>query len=61
MLNLIQSVTNQITAIERYETEKLNMFTLDEIVSNAIVTIVFRKYDAILTISLEFLLRVASP
>ena len=28
----VQSLTNQITAIERYETKKLNMFTSDEIV-----------------------------
>ena len=28
----VQSLTNQITAIERYETKKLNMSTLDEIV-----------------------------
>ena len=28
----VQSLTNQITAIDRYETKKLNMSTLDEIV-----------------------------
>ena len=30
--NEVQSLTNQITAIERYETKNLNMSTLDEIV-----------------------------
>ena len=28
----VQSLTNQITVIERYETKKLNRSTLDEIV-----------------------------
>ena len=51
------SVTNQITAIERYETKKLNMSTLDK---NAIVTMVFRKYDVTPTILLELSLRVAT-
>ena len=32
MARKVQSLTNQITAIERYETKKLNMFTLNGIV-----------------------------
>ena len=36
MANKVQSVTNQTTAIERYETKKLNMSTVDEIVDKIV-------------------------
>ena len=62
MANKVQSVTNQTTAIERYETKKLNMSTVDEIVDKRYrYDGFFREYDVILTTSLEFSLRVAVP
>ena len=55
------NVANQTIAIERYQTKKLNMSTLDKIVSKRYRYNGFREYDVILTISLEFSLRVAIP
>ena len=55
-------MTNQNTAIERYETIKLNTSTLDKVVNKRYcATMIFREYDVILTISLKFSLRVAKP
>ena len=55
----VQSLTNQITAIEHHEMKKLNTSTSNEIV-NERYRHVFRKYDATQTISLELSLRVAT-
>ena len=58
----MQSLTNQIAAIERYETKKLQNSTLDKFVSKRYRHDgFFCKYDVTLTILLEFLLRVAKP
>ena len=51
------SVTNQTVGIERSETKKLNMSTLDEVVGYSYDIF----FDVILTISFEFSLRLALP
>ena len=38
-----------------------NVHLLTKSLTNAIITMVFRKYDVTLTISLDFSLRVAAP
>ena len=58
-LNKVENVANQLIEIERYETKKLNMSALDEIVGKRNRYDGFHKFDVILTILFEFLLCLA--
>ena len=60
-LNKVENVANQLIEIERYETKKLNMSALDEIVGKRNRYGGFNRFDVITTIVFEFLLCLAIP